>query len=93
VHSVTSGDWMTGSAPAARRGSERVGDQMGTTRVVDLVLSDLGGGQHRLEMRTESPTGGVFIVEVEGPAEVVDADAAYLGQQYGLTPHGELVGT
>ena len=65
---------------------------MGTTRVVDLVLSDLGGGQHRLEMRAESPSGGVFIVEVEGPAEVVDADAAYLGQQYGLTPHAELVG-
>jgi hypothetical protein len=65
---------------------------MGTTRVVDLTLTDLGDGQHRLEMRTESPTGGVFIVEVEGPAEVVDADAAYLGQQYGLTPHSELVG-
>ena len=41
-------------------------------------------------MRTESPAGGVFVVEVEGPAEVVDADARYLGQQYGLRPHGVL---
>ncbi len=63
---------------------------MGTTRVVDLTVTDLGGGQHRLEMRTESPAGGVFVVEVEGPAEVVDADARYLGQQYGLRPHGVL---
>jgi hypothetical protein len=60
--------------------------------VVDLTLTDLGGGRRRLELRTESSSGGVFIVEVEGPAEVVDADAAYLGQQYGLTPHSELVG-
>ena len=64
---------------------------MGTARVVDLTVKDLGSGLHKLQMKTVSPEGTKFVVEVEGPADVVDADALYLGEQYGVTPHGDLV--
>ncbi len=63
---------------------------MGTTKVIDLTVFDLGDGQHRLELRSTDHTGVEFTIEVEGPAEVVDADAEYLGLQYGVTPHLEL---
>jgi|GEM_PF-3402043 len=75
-------------ARAAEGGSHATkGDQMGTTEVIDLTVYELADGQHRLEMRSSSASGEEFVVSVEGPADLVDADAAYLGQQYGVTPH------
>ena len=71
--------------------SEHRGQDMGTARVIDLAVTDLGSGLHKLQMKTVSPEGAKFVVEVEGPAELVDADAKYLGEQYGVTPRGDLV--
>jgi len=84
-----SGRLDDGVAPSPGSPSIERGYDVGTTQVTELTIFEVAGGQHRLELRTTSVNGDEFVVEVEGPAEVVDADAEYLGLQYGVTPQRE----
>jgi hypothetical protein len=55
---------------------------MGTSEAVEMVIEESGPGRARLEVVTRTSTGEQFTIEIEGPADEVRDEAAYLAEQY-----------
>jgi hypothetical protein len=57
---------------------------MPSARAIELHIGNAHAGHARLEIVSEDRSGDRFVIEVEGPAQEVRAEAEFLAAQYHL---------